>query len=201
MHPVGRKSQVSLTVHGSGAATFVAWGQWGFAAGVAIAVAMHPGFVLRTTEGGISDYGVHLKTAIPYDLALASAALGAYLAGTRARDTAKLPRGLRSVLLVYATLLALTLVSTFGYTLDRPERDLHVAVGSVLTLFEVVASLWMSRERRGDVELVLAVLAGSVVGALTIVGLLHLLFVSELVTGGSFAVVLYRSTRELSEKA
>jgi len=66
----------------------VAVGQWGFAGGVAIAVALHPGFVLKANEGGISDYGVHLRTAVPYDLALVCAALGAYLAATHARDSA-----------------------------------------------------------------------------------------------------------------
>jgi hypothetical protein len=82
--------------------------------------------------------------------------------------------------------------------LDRPQRDVHVGVGSVLTIFEVVASLWMYRERRGDLPLVLVQLVGFVLGALTIVGLIHLLFVSEIVTGGGFAIQLFRSTRQLS---
>jgi hypothetical protein len=198
MHPVARKSQVSPHVYRSNAATFVALGQWGFAGGVAIAVALHPGFVLKANEGGISDYGVHLKTAIPYDLALVSAALGAYLAATHARDSANLLPGLRTVLLAYATLVAVTLVSTFGYTLDRPQRDLHVGVGIIFTVFELVASLWMYGERRSNLPLVFVQLAGLVLGALTIVGLIHLLFVSEIVAGGSFAIVLSRTTRQLS---
>jgi hypothetical protein len=89
-------------------------------------------------------------------------------------------------------------VSTFGYRLDTPQRDVHVGVGIVLTVFEVVASLWMYRERRGDLGLVLVQLAGVVVAGLTIVGLIHLLFVSEIVTGASFAVLLFRTTRQLS---
>ncbi len=198
MHPAARKSQVSLRVSRSSAARFVALGQWGFASGVAIAVSLHPGFVLKADEGGISDYGVHLKTALPYYLALACATLGAYLAAHNARDSTNLPRGLRTVLLTYATLVALTLASTFGYTLDRPQRDLHVAVGSALAVFEVVASLWMYQQRRGDLALVLVQLAGFVLGALTIGGLTHLLFVSEIVTGASFSLLLYRSTRQLS---
>jgi hypothetical protein len=176
---------------------FVALGQSGFAGGVAIAVALHPGFVLKANEGGISDYGVHLKTAIPYDLALACAALGAYLAATHARDSLHLLRGLRIVLRTYAILVAATLVSTFGYTLDQTQRDLHVGVGAVLSVFEVLASLWMYGERRGDQWLLLVQLAGFALGALTIVGLIHLLFVSEIVTGLTFALLLYRTTRQL----
>jgi hypothetical protein len=198
MHPAARKSQVLLPLFQSNAARFVALGQWGFALGIAIAVALHPGFVLKANEGGVSDYGVHLKTALPYDLALACAALGAYVAARHARDSANLPRGLRRVLLAYATLVTLTLASTFGYTLDRPQRDLHVGVGIALSVFEVVASWWMYREGRGELALVLVQLAGFVLGAVTIVGLIHLLFVSEIATGVSFALLLYRATRHPS---
>jgi hypothetical protein len=201
MHLGTRKSQVSPDVYHPSAATYVALGQWVFAGGVAIAVALHPGFVLKGNEGGISDYGVHLKTAVPYDLALLGAALGAYLATTRARDTRNLPRRLRAALRIYAALVTLTLASTFGYTLDRPQRDLHVVVGALLSVFEVVASLWMCGERRGDLPLLLVQLVGFVLGVLTIVGVIHLLFVSEIVTGGSFAIILYRTTRQLSDVA
>jgi hypothetical protein len=201
MHPVARKSQVSHHVYRSNAARFVALSQCGFALGVAIAVALHPGLVLKANEGGISDYGVHLKTAVPYVAALLCAAIGAYLAARHARDSSNLPRRLRAVLLTYATLAALTLASTFGYTLDRPQRDLHVCVGTVFAVFEVVASWWMYRTRRGDLPLVLVQLVGFALGALTIVGLIHLLFVSEIVTGLSFALLLYRTTRQISSAA
>jgi hypothetical protein len=168
--------------------------------GVALCVVLRPGFVLKVNEGGVSNYGVHVKTAVPYYLALTVAAVGAYLAATRARDSMELPQRLRALLLCYATLIVLTLASTFAYTLDKPQRDLHVGVGIVLTVFEILASLWMYRERRGDLGLVLVQLAGVVVAALTIVGLVHLLFVSEIVTGASFAVLLFRTTRQLSRR-
>jgi hypothetical protein len=198
MHQEVTRSQVSRYVRSWRAATFVGVGQWGFAFGVALCVVIHPGFVLKANEGGVSDYGVHVKTAVPYYLALALAASGAYFAATHARDSTSLPTRLRALLLCYAVLIALTLVSTFGYRLDTPQRDVHVGVGIVLTVFEVVASLWMYRERRGDLGLVLVQLAGVVVAGLTIVGLIHLLFVSEIVTGASFAVLLFRTTRQLS---
>ena len=37
----------------------------------AVSVALHPGFVLQRDEGGMSNYGLHVKTAVPYTLALA----------------------------------------------------------------------------------------------------------------------------------
>jgi hypothetical protein len=198
MHPEVTRSQVSQNDGAWRAATFVAVGQWGFAGGVALCVVLHPGFVLKANEGGVSNYGVHVKTAIPYYVALAVAAIGAYLAATHARDSTKLPPRLRALLLSYAVLIALTLASTVGYTLNKPQRDVHVGVGIALTVFEVVASLWMYGERRGDLGLVLLQLAGVVLAALTIVGVIRLLFVSEIVTGASFAILLFRTARQLS---
>src|SRR6202453_3153258 len=183
MHPQVTRSQVSPYGRWRRSATLFAVGQWGFALGLLTCVAIHPGFVLKANEGGVSDYGVHVETAVPYYLALVLAAGGAYLAATHARDSTILPRRLRAVLLFYSVLIVLTLASTFGYTRDTPQRDVHVGVGIVLTVFEVVATLWMYRERRGDLGLVLVQLVGVIVAGLTIVGLLHLLFVSEIVTG------------------
>jgi hypothetical protein len=198
MHPQATRSQVSPHDRWWRSATFVGAGQWGFALGLALCVVLHPGFVLKANEGGVSDYGVHVKTAVPYYLALAVAAGGAYLAATHARDSTILPRRFRALLLSYAALIVLTLASTIGYTVDTPQRNVHVGVGIALTVFEIIATLWMFRERRGDLGLVLVQLAGVIVAVLTILGLLHLLFVSEIVTGASFAVLLFRTTRELS---
>ncbi len=198
MHLGAMRSQVSHRIGRWPAQTFIAAGQWAFAIGITLCVALHPGFVLKANEGGVSDYGVHAKTAIPYYLGLAAAALGAYLAATRTGDSTRPARCLRSLLFAYAFLVALTLASTFGYTLDHPQRDIHVGVGTALSVFEFVASLWMYRERRADLELVLVELAGSVLAAFTIVGAVHLLFVAEVVTAASFAILLYRSTRQMA---
>jgi hypothetical protein len=198
MHPLAARSQVSRHVSQWTAARYVALGQWGFATGVAICVALHPGFVLHGNEGGISDYGVHAKTALPYYLALAVAALGATLGATYARDARQLARNFRRLLMSYAVLITLTLASTIGYTLDRTQRDLHVGIGSALTFFELASSLWMCHERRADGGLLLVQVVGCALGALTIAGTIHLLFVSEILTGVTFAVVLFRTTRELS---
>jgi hypothetical protein len=199
MHPLAARSQVSRRANWLSAARYVALSQWGFAASVALCVALHPGFVLNGNEGGVSDYGVHLKTALPYYLALTLAALGSFLAATHAVDAHDLPRRLRQLLLSYAVLATLTLASTLGYTLDQTQRDLHVGVGSALTLFELVASLWMCRERSADYGLLFAELAGCILGALTIAGTLHLLFASEILTGATFAIVLFRTTRQLAK--
>ena len=50
----------------SRAAAHIALGQISFGFFITVCVALPPGFVLKSNEGGVSNYGVHLKTALPY---------------------------------------------------------------------------------------------------------------------------------------
>ena len=45
-------------------------GEVAFVLFTGVCVALHPGFVLKRNEGGLSDYGVHIKTTVPYTLSL-----------------------------------------------------------------------------------------------------------------------------------
>jgi len=176
----------------------VAQSQIAFAFFIAVCVVLHPGLVLKTDEGGMSNYGVHLKTAIPYTLALAFASALAYRA-TRSLPTARRDSRLFKVLLrVYSALVLLTLVTTFGYTLDAPQKDLHIGVGVAITVFEFLSSLWMYRVVR-SLHLVIAVeLVGLVLASLTLFGLLHVLFLSQVLVGGAFALLLVSTSRQLA---
>jgi hypothetical protein len=49
----------------SRAVAFVTYGQLLLAFFLALCVALHPGFVLKSDEGGMSNYGIHLKTFAP----------------------------------------------------------------------------------------------------------------------------------------
>jgi hypothetical protein len=176
----------------------VARSQIAFASFIALCVALHPGEVLKRDEGGLSNYGVHLKTAVAYTLALALASAFAY------RATRSLPRARREtrqfkvLLLIYSGLTLLTLLTTYGYTLDTPQRDLHVAVGVAVTLFECAATLWMYLVVRDLVLVVVVGFIGFVVAVLTFFGVLHLLFLTQVLIGGSFALLLVRTSRELA---
>ena len=52
------------------AVTYIVWGQILFVLFIGVCVALHPGIVLKSNEGGVSNYGIHIKTALPYTLAL-----------------------------------------------------------------------------------------------------------------------------------
>jgi hypothetical protein len=180
------------------ATRYVAWSQIGFASFLAICVALHPGLVLKSNEGGMSNYGVHAKTVVPYTLALVSAAGLTYGAAREFPMTTSLSRRFRTLLHTYSWLVFLTLVTTYGYTWNAPLKYVHVAVGVAIIVFESVASLWMYRALGSGGAVLIVQLVGFVLAALTFFGALHVLFLSQILTGGAFALLLVRVCRYLT---
>lgn len=176
----------------------VALGQVGLAVLIAACVALRPGLVLRANEGGISNFGVHATTVVFYSLALGLPAVFSALAARRLGDTHDRVHQLRTTLLCYSALITLTLVSTYPYRLDAALTDLHDALGIILTVFESLVSVWMCHVL-GRFRLVLAAqLAGLLLGGLTMIGVLHLLFVSEMISGFAYACLLVLTTQRLT---
>ena len=190
--PGGRPTVNSL------ATWYVALSQVGFAFFLAICVAIHPGLVLKVNEGGMSNYGVHARTAVPYTLALGFAAGLTYQAARLMRTTTTPSRHFRVLLRTYSWLTLLTLLTTYGYTLNAPLKYVHVAVGVAIIVFESAASLWMYRALRSLGAFLFVQLLGFVLAALTFFGTLHVLFLSQILTGGAFAILLVRTCRILT---
>ncbi len=178
------------------AVALVGLGQLCFVVFIGVCVALHPGFVLKRNEGGISNYGPHLKTAVAYSIALLGLAelsrrAGASLGGGSAA------RRLRHVLYFYFVIVLIMLVTSYVYTLDSALRDVHFAFGTLLIVFEVVSSWWMLRLTRRlwwDGVFWAIQLVGSILCLVTIAGALHVLFVGEMVTWAGFAGLLIDST-------
>jgi hypothetical protein len=170
----------------------VAVGQIGFATGIVLCVALRPHLVLHANEGGISNFGVHRETVAPYTVALALPALLSYRAARLIASRTNL-RPLRIVLTGYSVLLLLTLLTTYTYKIDTPLKDVHVGAGALLTIFEMGSSMWMCARIRALFLVVTFEGAGFLLAVLTIVGVLHLLFVTQLVVGVAFALILVRT--------
>jgi Domain of unknown function (DUF5009) len=176
----------------------VALGQLGFLFFLIVCVALHPGLVLKANEGGMSNYGVHLKTVFPYTLALLSPALFTQRAAARLHVMSPRQRRFRFLLLTYCVLITLTLLTTYGYTLDTVQKDVHIAVGVLIIVFESGASWWMYRALGRHRDVLVVQLLGLVLAALTFFGALHVLFLSQVVTGGAYAILLVATCRELT---
>jgi len=173
-------------------ATLIILGQLSLLFFLSISVALHPGFVFKSDEGGISNYGIHLKTALPYTLAFTLCAFFTLRAAHLYPRTERSTRHLRYMLYAYSCLVLLTLLSTYIYKVSYAFKQLHVVVGVTTMSFELLASVWMSIRLRSTWDLLfLAVqLTGFVLAGLTFLGTLHVLFLGQALATLGFALLL-----------
>jgi hypothetical protein len=161
-----------------------------------VSVALHPGFVLARREGGISQYGVHIKTAVLYTLAwvlLAGANMrAARVCGGHGVRSEKV----RKLLLFYSGTVFFVLISTYFYSLDAVMKYIHFGFGAVLVVFMSAAAYWLCRQLT-DVPWARATLwvqvLGSAAALLSIVGVLHVLFCAETISNVGCAILLART--------
>lgn len=182
------------------AVSYISYGQISLAVFLGVCVLMHPGFVLKADEGGMSNYGIHLKTSFAYSLSLGLPVLFSYLALRVISSDDAVTRRLTQFLRLYCWLVLLTLLSTYVYSLDTTLKDLHFVIGALLTIFQTGASLWMYRvlRRTGRDAVLLGVqLVGFALETLTVFGALHVLFLSQVLTSGAFALLLVRTSSSL----
>ena len=181
----------------SRAATYVAIGQWSLLGLMLLAVALKPAFVLRWNEVGLSNYGVHLETGVPYTLALG---LGAGLAFASAHSLLALDstrRRLRLVLVTYGALVLMILASTYGYRLNPTLKAVHVTVNVVTVLFLSGTSAWLAARfpSRSSAGWLVVLVVGLVLAVVDFANLLHVLLVAQLLMGIGFGVLMVRAVR------
>ena len=156
-------------------------------------VALHPGFVLARHEGGISEYGVHLKTAVLYTLGWVVLAVGNMRAARVCGGGGVRSEKVRKLLLIYCAATFFVLISTYFYSLDAVLKYIHYGFGAILVTFMSVAAYWLFRQLP-DVSWARAVLwvqlLGTTAALLSIVGVLHVLFGAESISNVGCAILL-----------
>jgi hypothetical protein len=182
---------------------YVVIGELAFLVFTAVSIAMHPGFVLKGDEGGLSNYGVHITTAVPYTLALALLAFYNRRAALHCTVEDQRTRRLRLLLTSYCSVVLLVLLSTYVYTLNGLLKNLHFGLGTVLIVVVFAGSIWMYRlwPPTPAVRLFLLMqIAGDVLTLGTVVGAFHLLFLAEMVSNIGFASLLVRTCRRIADE-
>lgn len=180
----------------------VLWSQVCLAVFSAICIALHPGFVLKWNEAGFSNYGIHIKTAVPYSIAFFGCALYAVRAVRALADLGPVARTYSAVLFVYAILMVLTVISTYGYTLNHGLKDFHTVVGIITMLFEPLLVLWMYVRLRRTLwtHVLLGIeLVGLTLAVIDYLVILHVLFLAQVLTAFAFGALLVRSAGRLDE--
>ncbi len=162
-----------------------------------VGVALHPGFVLARREGGISEYGVHVKTAVLYTLAWVVLAVGNMRAARACAGRGVRSEKVRKLLLFYSGASLLVLVSTYFYSVDAVLKYIHYGFGAVLVVFMSTAAYWLYRQLL-DVPWARAILwvqvLGSIAALLSIVGVLHVLFGAETISNVGCAILLAKTS-------
>lgn len=146
---------------------------------------------------GLSNYGVHLETVVPYSLALG---LGGGLALASARSmiaSDEVRRHLQFILNSYGALVLMILASTYGYRLNPSLRLVHVTINVITALFLSGASTWLFVRvlSRSSAFWLVVQLAGFVLAVVDFLNLLHVLFIAQLLIGVGFGVLVVRAVR------
>jgi hypothetical protein len=161
-----------------------------------VSVALHPGFVLARHEGGISEYGVHVKTAVLYTLAWVVLACGNMRAARACGGRGVRSERVRKLLLIYCVATFFVLISTYFYSLDAVLRYIHYGFGATLVTFMSVAAYWLYRQLT-DVTWARAILwvqvLGSLAALLSILGVFQVLFCAETISNVGCAILLIKT--------
>jgi hypothetical protein len=178
------------------AVRWVVFGEVAFLFFMGTSVALHPGYVLARHEGGISEYGVHVKTAVLYTLAWAVLAVGNMRAARACGGRGVRSEKVRQLLLFYSAVSFLVLLSTYFYSLDAVLKYIHYGFGAVLVVFMSAATYWLFRQLT-DVPWARATLwvqlLGSIAALLSIVGVLHVLFCGETISNVGCAILFAKT--------
>lgn len=153
-------------------------------------------------NGGASNFGNRLPAAIPYALAFILSSLFLLLAASRLSQLGRATRHQAQLLIAVAALDLLVLITTFDRKANEIYYLTHDYLGVALFAYELFLSAWIfSRARSVVLVLWISVeAAGSLLGLLSLMEVLHLLFVGQMVGAIGFSLVLTNGFPRAIEK-
>lgn len=160
-----------------------------------------PHFLFERNEGGVSNYGIYARTVIPYSLAYGLCAVLTIRSALLIPKTVPLYRQLKYMLLLLGFLYLIVLLSTYPYKINHVFGIVHEYVDLLLFVFEIIAASWLAfiLVRRARTIVLFAIqLAGTTLLLLTLIGSIHILFITEVLTGFAFGLLLVDSVAYLT---
>jgi len=160
-----------------------------------------PHFLFERNEGGVSNYGVHALTVVPYSLAFGLGGTFLLMAAYHLPTLREIPRHrLQFVLAMLGCLLLLVLLTTYPYKVNKFYNQLHIYTSTALFVVELLTAIWMALRLAPDrikLSLFTMQVFGSALSLLTLVGVLHVLFISQFIVGVSFGALLVRTMSQV----
>lgn len=155
-----------------------------------ICVLIIPEIVTTLPQGGLSNYGTSSRVTWIFSTGFWIAIVLQLLAARRHNRMF-----LRRVLFGSALLLALLVVSTYPYKVNPFFENVHILVGFIVALYQLVTA-WLLIKRNhfdGVSKLVAVFFLGSIVTGLSTIFAIGLLFTSQLLGGIGYGILLVHS--------
>jgi hypothetical protein len=175
---------------------FVVCGQVCFVAMMGCCVAIHPSAV--AVKRGLSYYGTHADTIVPYSIGFVLCAVFTALAVSRMQLDAGPVRRLRTGLMVILTLLIGILFTP--YSVDLVVDWLHIGLAAFLFVVASSVGIWLALRIVGGLlahGLLGAQLAGGTLSVASQLGALDYMIPGQLVFQLAFSVLLVRALRDM----
>jgi hypothetical protein len=152
---------------------------------------------------GISSYGVHWPTIVPYTIGFALASATAISAAYYLPSHGQGQRIMRLVLYLLGGLYMAVLLSTFPYQIGQPYNYLHVAAGSLLYGVKLALAFWFTFAVHKNTlagTLFGILLAGVVLTFVSYIRVTDYLLLGQMITGLAFSIILVRATQLVGSK-
>lgn len=155
-----------------------------------IASALASSVVIK--NGGVSNYGNHYNTVLFYSIAFLADAVYLYLASETLMLLNRKFKYLARYLNVLCVLLLLVFVTTFPRRFGMVFSDIHDNVSKLLFGYEFLLVIWLlfKRPRWQTIGFALIMAAGSIIGLLSSMHKLNLMFVGQMVGALGFSLLL-----------
>jgi hypothetical protein len=147
-----------------------------------------------SSDGGVSNFGNQLTTVVPYTLSFSLSVLFLTFAAAALARVRPDRKWYGLALVGVAVLDLLVLVSTYPRHINLSYSELHDDLGIALFAYEFVWSIWLLIRGWGReaVGLFLIEVGGSLVGLLSILKIVHLLYYGQIIGGIGFGFLLVR---------
>jgi hypothetical protein len=154
------------------------------------------------TQGGVSNFGMHYSTLPFYTLAFVGGAVNIWFAANTLRKTSRKYKTLAIYLNVLSVLLILVFVTTFPRRFGDVYSDIHDNISKGLFVYELILAGWLVKKRPtlDVIGYFFIMLGGSLIGLLSSMHILHLMFIGQMTGALGFALLLVFALPKVIEK-
>ena len=143
-------------------------------------------------NGGASNFGDGFPTVIPYTLGFALSALLLWAAASKLSEMEQKLRKTPALVATIGVLDLLVLLTTFDRKVNHLYYLVHDYLGVTLFAYEFALSVWIVYRTKSFATALFLLVGsiGSLIGLLSLVGPLRLLFAGQMIGGIGFGLVL-----------